>query len=94
MVPKRIQVRALKANPRRRTDKGLSSATGASSANHERVLGKRRLRTWACEGRGLLVAELTLGCGEAHLRHREATIEGDITYIDSRSPSHQTNFVS
>ena len=39
----------------RRTDNGLNSSRGASRANHERVLGNRRLRTSAPEASGVLV---------------------------------------
>ena len=57
------------ANIIRRTDSGLSSASGASSANQERVFGNSRLRTGALDPSGALVAELATGMGVAQWRH-------------------------
>lgn len=43
------QVTMLSPKRIRATESGLKSSSGASRANHERVLGKSRLRIWASE---------------------------------------------
>jgi hypothetical protein len=44
-----VHVRTLSAKTMRMTESGLRSSRGASSANHDRVLGKSRLRIWASD---------------------------------------------
>jgi hypothetical protein len=76
-------------NINRSTDSGLKSASGASSANHDRVFGKRRFRTDASGPRGALVAELATAIGVAHWRHDAELVLFDLITTDLVRMSRQ-----
>src|ERR1700678_4710277 len=79
-IPTRIQVTAANAKTRRSTDRGLKSARGASTANHDRVLGKSRFRTCAPDCKGTLVAVVTPDCSANHSRQLRSRPGDDLTY--------------